>query len=258
MMKGEKESMRLRLQKLMAQAGVASRRASEALIRQGRVQVNGQVITEMGVQVDPSRDRISVDGRAVHIQTEKRYIKLYKPVGYLSVMVDDRGRPALGNLVPATGGLHPVGRLDLDSEGLILLTNDGDVTLRLTHPRYGHDKEYMVKVDGTPGERALRALRQGVELEDGPTAEARVDRVYETPWGPAEAGRSWIRVVIHEGRKRQIRRMCNAVGHPARRLVRVRFGPILLGDLKPGQWRPLTSEETAGLLESARRQRARK
>jgi 23S rRNA pseudouridine2605 synthase len=235
--------MGVRLQKVLAQAGVASRRASEQLIREGRVQVNGQVVTTMGVQVDPERDVIVVDHRRIRVPQAKRYIMLHKPPGYVSVIHDDRGRPALGDLVPAAEGLHAVGRLDLNSEGLMLLTDDGELTLRLTHPRYEHSKEYLVLVYGVPREKVLRELREGIELEDGPTAPAQVELLRESPWGRAPRGQAWLRIVIHEGRKRQIRRMCAAVHHPAQRLVRVRIGPIELGDLAPGAWRPLTRAE---------------
>lgn len=237
----------IRLQKLLAQAGVASRRASEQLIRQGRVQVNGQVVTQMGVQVDPGRDAIAVDGRRIHVAQQRRYLKLHKPRGILSVMRDDRGRRGLGDLVPDAQGLHLVGRLDLDSEGLILLTDDGALTHRLTHPRYEHDKAYLVLVRGSPGAAALRALREGIELEDGLTAPAQVERVVETPWGHAPRGQAWLRIVIHQGRKRQVRRMCDAVGHRVQRLIRVRVGPIELGDLAPGTYRPLTRAELKSL-----------
>ena len=235
--------MRMRLHKALAHAGVASRRASERLIRAGRVRVNGQVVTAMGVQVDPERDVIVVDGRRVHIAQARRYLKLHKPAGYLSVLHDDRGRRALSELVPDAQGLHPVGRLDLDSEGLLLLTDDGALTQRLTHPRYGHAKEYLVLVRGVPKGGALRALRHGVQLGDGKTAPARVERLEETPWGQAPRGQSWLRVMIREGRKRQVRRMCDVVGHSVQRLVRVRVGPIELGDLPVGAWRPLTRAE---------------
>ena len=253
--------MQMRLQKALSQAGVASRRASEELIREGRVQVNGQVVTEMGVQVDPDRDVIVVDGRQIHARESRRYIKLYKPPGVLSVLNDDRGRRALSDLMSGAdrtrpagtslAGLHPVGRLDLDSEGLLLLTNDGALTQRLTHPRYEHPKEYLVLVDGAPKAEALRSLRTGIELEDGKTTPAQVERVSETAWGRAPRGRSWLQIVLHEGRKRQIRRMCAAVDHPVRRLIRVRIGSLELGDLAPGEARPLTEAELRRLRAEA-------
>jgi pseudouridine synthase len=239
--------MQMRLQKALSQAGVASRRASEQLIREGRVRVNGQVVTEMGVQVDPKRDVIAVDGRTVGARTKRRYIKLHKPRNYLSALSDDRGRPSLGDLLPGSSGLYPAGRLDFDSEGLLLLTNDGELTQRLTHPRYEHSKEYLVLVEGTPTTADLDALRAGVELEDGRTAPAEIEQVRTTPWGRAPHGREWLRFVLHEGRKRQIRRMCAAIDHPVRRLVRVRIGPIELGDLPPGKYRSLDQSELQGL-----------
>ena len=235
--------MQMRLQKALSQAGVASRRASEQLIREGRVRVNGKVVTEMGVQVDPERDVIVVDGRTVGARAKRRYIKLYKPRRYLSALSDDRGRPSLGDLLPGASGLYPAGRLDFDSEGLLLLSNDGELTQRLTHPRYEHSKEYLVLVEGTPTAVALDELRAGIELEDGRTAPAEIERVRMTPWGRAPHGQEWLRVVLHEGRKRQIRRMCDAVGYPVRRLVRTRIGPIRLGDLNPGEHRPLAPPE---------------
>lgn len=237
----------MRLQKMMSSAGVASRRASERMILEGRVQVNGQVVTEMGLQVDPARDVVLVDGERITIAQTHRYLKLNKPAGYLSVLHDDRNRRALMDLVPDGQGLHPVGRLDRDSEGLLLLTNDGALTQRLTHPRYEHTKEYVVLVRGSPNATALRALRRGVELEDGRTHPAQVSRVAETPWGKPPRGQSWLRISIHEGRKRQIRRMCDAVGHPVQRLIRVRVGPIQLGDLAVGTYRSLTKAERKSL-----------
>jgi pseudouridine synthase len=237
----------MRLQKAMAWAGVASRRASERLIREGRVRVNGEVVTEMGVRVDPAVDRITVDGEPIEIVPQRQYIVLHKPVGYLSVLYDDRGRPDLGDLVPHLESLHPVGRLDLDSEGLILLTDDGALTQRLTHPRYEHEKEYLVLVRGEPDEQALEQLREGIVLEDGPTAPVQVSRAGASAWGAAPPGSSYLRFVLHEGRKRQIRRMCATVGHPVERLIRVRIGPILLGDLPAGAYRPLTERELAQL-----------
>jgi 23S rRNA pseudouridine2605 synthase len=237
----------MRLQKAMAWAGVASRRASERLIRQGRVCVNGQIVTEMGIQVDPAVDRISVDGEPIEIAPQRQYVKLHKPVGYLSVLHDDRGRPDLSRLVPQLEGLYPVGRLDLDSEGLILLTDDGALTQRLTHPRYEHEKEYLVLVRAEPDEQTLRRLREGIILEDGPTAPAQVSREAPVAWGAAPSGSSYLRFVLHEGRKRQIRRMCAAVGHPVERLIRVRIGPILLDNLPAGAYLPLTERELAQL-----------
>lgn len=243
--------MPVRLQKVLSHAGVASRRAGERLIREGRVQVNGQRVTEMGVQVDPERDVIAVDGRRIEVGAERRYVMLHKPRGYLSVLEDDRGRRAVRDLVPDAEGLYPAGRLDYNSEGLLLLTDDGALTQRLTHPRYEHEKEYLVLVRGEPSVEALRALRTGIELEEGRTAPARVGRVDQTPWGRAPLGQVWLRVVLHEGRKRQIRRMCQAVGLEVRRLIRVRIGPIELGNLEVGAHRALTAGEVRRLRRAA-------
>jgi 23S rRNA pseudouridine2605 synthase len=162
-------------------------------------------------------------------------------------MRDDRGRLALGDLVPGVRGVHPVGRLDRNSEGLILLTDDGPLTHRLTHPRYEHSKEYLVLVRGTPGREAMRRLREGIELEGGKTAPAKVTRPREVSLGETPSGHTWLRVVLREGRKRQIRRMCEAVAHPVQRLIRVRIGPIELGDLAVGTYRPLSRAEERSL-----------
>ena len=240
--------MAMRLQKALAHAGVASRRASEKLIQQGRVRVNGQLVTEMGFQVDPESDRIEVDGRPVRLEAKRQYYKLYKPTEVLSVMRDRRGRRSLGDLVPNVEGVHPVGRLDLHSEGLILLTDDGALTDRLTHPRYRHPKEYRVLVKGTPGAAVLRRLREGIELEDGVTSPAEVARATDEPWVPSPRGRTWLRFVLHEGRKRQIRRMCRAVELKVERLVRIQIASLELGDLEPGAYRPLTRGEVGRLM----------
>ncbi len=238
---------KIRLQKALAQAGIASRRASEQLIAEGRVQVNGQPVREMGIKVDPARDRITVDGQPVQMVQKRRYLLLHKPAGYLSVLRDDRGRPALIDLVPEAEGLHPVGRLDLDSEGLMLLTDDGALTQHLTHPRYEHDKEYHILVRGHINAATLRALRTGVELDDGKTAPARVDQLQRSPWGSGQRGETWLRLVLHEGRKRQIRRMCEATHLFVVKLVRVRIGPLTLEGLPPGAYRPLTRDELTAL-----------
>jgi 23S rRNA pseudouridine2605 synthase len=244
--------MPVRLQKVLSQAGVASRRASERLIREGRVEVNGQRVTEMGVQVDPERDVIAVDGRRVQVAERRRYIVLHKPRGCLSVLEDDRGRRAVRDLVPNAQGLYPAGRLDYNSEGLLLLTDDGELAQRLTHPRYEHEKEYLVLVRGEPSVEKLRALRSGIELEDGRTAPARVGRVERTQWGYAPQGQVWLRFVLREGRKRQIRRMCDAVDLEVRRLVRMRIESIRLGDLEAGKYRALTDGEVRRLRRAAR------
>jgi 23S rRNA pseudouridine2605 synthase len=242
-----------RLQKILARAGVASRRAAEELISAGRVKVNGAIVTEMGSRAQPGKDRIEVDGRVVAVgpareQAEHTYIALNKPVGVVSTAKDTHGRPTVLDLIPRQEGtrLYPVGRLDVDTTGLLLLTNDGDLTFRLTHPRYGVDKEYRVLVRGRPNEVELRKLREGVEIEGEVTAPAKVEVVGE------RGGDTWLRTVIHEGRKRQVRMMAEAVGHPVIELQRVRFGPITLGNLEPGKWRHLAVHEVHALRKAVK------
>jgi 23S rRNA pseudouridine2605 synthase len=230
-----------RLQKVLAHAGVASRRRSEDLIRQGRVSVNGQIVTQLGTKVDPARDEIRVDGHRIEVQSSHVYIMLNKPPGVLSTMKDARGRPSLGDLVPVPGRLYPVGRLDAPSVGLILLTNDGELANLLTHPRYGHEKEYHVLVDGRPSDETLEAWGQGVILDGKPTAPARIDRL------DAAKDAALLRIVMREGRKRQIRRIASLLGHPTQELRRVRLGPLHLGSLAEGQWRYLKASEIQAL-----------
>lgn len=234
-----------RLQKVLASAGVASRRKAEELILQGRVTVNRKVVTELGTKVDPARDEVRVDGERIQIESRRVYIMLNKPRGVLSTMEDDRGRSALGDLVSLPARLYPVGRLDATSEGLILLTDDGELTYRLTHPRFGHEKEYRVLVEGEPDEATLSKWRQGVLLEGQRTAPAQVSVIRRDEDG------AWLRIVLREGRKRQIRRVAALLGYPAYRVIRVRIGPLRLGDLRPGQWRKLTDAEVKALRASA-------
>jgi 23S rRNA pseudouridine2605 synthase len=226
-----------RLHKVLARSGVASRRKCEELIAAGRVKVNGETVSTPGSKVDPGHDRIEVDGKPIALPREHIYLLLNKPVGYVSTVHDPQGRPTVMDLVRRPGRLYPVGRLDMDSEGLLLLTDDGELTQRLTHPSYEHEKEYHVWVDGLPTARTLQHLREGIELEDGFTWPAEVTVLRQ------EGDGTWLRIVVHEGRRRQLRRMCKAVGHPVRRLIRVRTGPVTLGDLPPGRHRPLTEEE---------------
>jgi 23S rRNA pseudouridine2605 synthase len=240
-----------RLQKVLAHAGVASRRKSEELIRQGRVTVNGQVVTRLGTKVDPVHDEIRVDGRRIRAGEQQIYLMLHKPRGTLAVMDDPRGRPSLGDLVSVPERVYPVGRLDALSEGLILLTNDGELANILTHPRYQHEKEYRVLVNGRPSEETLEAWRRGVLLDGKQTAPAQVGVV------GAGKGGTTLRVLMREGRKRQIRSVASLLGHPVRRLRRVALGPLRLGDLAPGQWRPLTPAEIRALV-NLKRQHARK
>ncbi len=231
-----------RLQKVLAQAGVGSRRHCEELIAEGRVEVNGQVAI-LGRREDPVADRVAVDGVAVATDPDLVYYLLNKPTGVVSTVSDPEGRPTVTSLVPATARVYPVGRLDADSEGLLLITNDGDLTHRLTHPAYGVEKEYLVQVQGRPRPGAVRSLREGVELDDGRTAPARVSLV----------GPDTLRIVIHEGRNRQVRRMTSAVGHPVIRLVRTRIGPLRIGELRPGECRELDQAEVRALERAASR-----
>jgi pseudouridine synthase len=229
-----------RLQKVLARAGVASRRAAEELIAAGRVRVNGEVVAEMGRRVRPT-DRVEVGGRAVTGPAPPLYLALNKPTGYVTTAHDPEGRPTVFDLVRTPLRVYPVGRLDWDSEGLLLLTNDGELTHRLTHPRYGVEKEYHALVDGHASQLTVDRLASGVRLSDGVTAPARARRLRPTQSG------EWIAVTIHEGRNRQVRRMLEAVGHPVRRLIRVRVGPIELGALGRGEARELAREEVAAL-----------
>ena len=234
-----------RLQKYLARCGVASRRRAESLIAQGRVRVNGEPVTEQGRQIDPDRDRVEVDGRPISPPPGKVYLALNKPTGVVSTTSDPWGRPTVADLLPGTARLFPVGRLDADSEGLMLMTNDGELAHRLMHPRYGCSKEYLVLVRGRPGAEALERLKQGVELEEGQTAPAEVEATR------TEAGGSWLRVTLREGRKRQIRRMLGTVGLPVERLKRVRIGPLRLGNLPKGASRQLSEREVAALRRAA-------
>ncbi len=233
----------VRLHKLLADAGVASRRAAERLIVTGRVRVNGVRVVELGAHADPARDRIEVDGRPLAGPERKRYVLLHKPRGFLTTRADPRGRPRVFDLVPELGvRLHSVGRLDFDAEGLLLLTNDGDLTYRLTHPRHGVRRVYHVLVQGRLDPSVLETLQRGVLLEDGP---ARVERARRLR--SAEAGLHWLELTLAEGRYREVKRLCRAVGLVVQRLRRVAFGPLDLGQLPPGQWRELTADEVQRL-----------
>jgi 23S rRNA pseudouridine2605 synthase len=228
----------VRLQKHLARAGVASRRAAEALIEAGRVRVNGEIVREPGTKVDPAHDRVEVDGRPVVIGPVE-WVALNKPRRCVCTRHDPQGRRTVYDLLPAEmKTLATVGRLDADSEGLLLLTNDGDAANRLLHPRYGVQREYVAHVTGRPDRATIDRLERGVELEDG-TARAESARLIATDEGPA------IALTLTEGRKREVRRMLAAVGHPVRSLVRVRYDGIELGTLQPGQWRRLDPGEIA-------------
>jgi len=231
-----------RLQKILAQAGIASRRAAEELITAGRVAVNGTVVTELGTKADPAQDRITLDGKPVRLEERKLYILLNKPVGYVTTLKDPQGRPVVTSLLKGVKErVYPVGRLDYNTEGLLLLTNDGELANRLAHPRHEVDKGYLVRVRGSVTEEQLRLLAVGVALEDGMTAAAVVTLVRESE------NNSWISVTIHEGRYRQVRRMCEAVGLAVVRLRRTRYGFLEAGELKPGEYRLLSAPEVDGL-----------
>jgi len=229
-----------RLQKTLARLGFGSRRVCEDLIAEGRVTVNGEVAV-LGRRVDHDRDVVAVDGVPVGIRPDFVYYLLNKPRGVVTTAADPQGRATVVELVPAEPRVFPVGRLDADTEGLLLLTNDGDLAHRLTHPSFGVEKEYLAEVEGTPTPAEVRRLREGVELEDGMTAPAKVSLV------PPNA----LRIAIHEGRNRQVRRMCDAVGHPVRRLVRIRIAALADRGLKPGEWRHLTTDEVRALEKAA-------
>jgi 23S rRNA pseudouridine2605 synthase len=232
----------MRLAKFLATAGVASRRASEEIVRAGRVTVDGETVSDPARDVRPD-ETVTVDGRPVSTVHERVVYALNKPAGVVSTARDPQGRPTVVTLVPQTERLYPVGRLDIDTTGLILLTNQGELAHRLTHPSFEVEKTYRVLVGGPAVEnRALRQLRDGIELEDGRTAPARVRRV----------SADTLEITIHEGRKRQVKRMCEAVGHPVKRLERIRFGPLELGDLPRGRWRKLTDSELDALVAASK------
>ena len=232
-----------RLQKVLARAGLGSRRVCDDLIAAGRVAVDGTV-AQLGMRVDPDEVRITVDGTRVTTRTGVVYYLLNKPAQVVTTADDPEGRPTVLELVPADPRVFPVGRLDYDTEGLLVLTNDGDLTQLLTHPRHGVDKTYLAEVDGNPTPATVRALSAGIELDDGPTAPARVRVVQQ------HGDRAALELIVHEGRNRQVRRMCDAVGHPVRRLVRTRIGPLRDDRLAPGEWRVLEPSEVRGLYEA--------
>ena len=234
--------MSIRLNKFIADAGVTSRRGADALIEAGRVKVNGKRITELGCKVDEN-SKVEVDGETISLQKTKTYIALYKPRGVLSTMFDPEGRPSLAELLDfRKERLFHVGRLDKESEGLILLTNDGEITFRATHPSYGLEKTYLVQFEGELPKDAKATLTKGVELEDG------IGRVT----GFRELPNNWLELKIHEGRYHIIRRLMEAVGVKVLRLVRSQFGPVYLGELKEGRWRDLNSVEVTNLFTALR------
>jgi 23S rRNA pseudouridine2605 synthase len=234
----------VRLQKVLAAAGVASRRASEILIAEGRVEVNGRVVTEQGLRVDPDRDVVRVDGSRIPPPRRHVYVVLNKPRGVVSTMDDPEGRPTLADYL---GGrrerLFHVGRLDTDTDGLIILTNDGELAHKLAHPSYEVPKTYLAEVTGIVSKPTLQQLRKGLTLDDGPV------RFTSVRLNSTAADRSLLTITLHEGRNRIVRRTMEAVGHPVRRLSRIAIGPVRLGNLKSGQLRDLTREELGGLLD---------
>lgn len=234
-----------RLQKILSQAGIASRRAAEQLMLDGRVTVNGTVVRELGTKADAARDDIRMDGRRVKAPERHRYILLNKPRGYVSTRSDPQRRPTVLDLIAGVREyVYPVGRLDFDSEGLLILTNDGELAARLTHPRHGVARVYEVEVAGVPDDHDLRRLAKGVTIEGRRTEQAEVELVRTRP-------RAVVRITVREGRNRQVRRMCDAIGHPVDALRRVAIGPLRDARLKLGQWRELTSEEISRLRSAA-------
>jgi pseudouridine synthase len=259
----------IRLQRILSQAGIASRRAAEQLIAEGRVTVNGATVREMGVKADPAVDDIRVDGSRVRTAERHRYILLNKPAGYVTTRSDpQRRRTVIDLLAGVREYVYPVGRLDYDTEGLLLLTNDGDLAAKLTHPRHGVERTYEAHVAGIPDEEDLERLRRGVPLDGRRTRPAAVTRLNRAqrgtpsrrsgrPGGQAGAGlhehKGVLLLTIREGRNRQVRRMCEAVGHPVHRLRRTKFGPLDDRRLKPGEWRELTAGEVDTLRKLASR-----
>jgi 23S rRNA pseudouridine2605 synthase len=240
------EPVGVRLQKLLAEAGLASRRGCEELIAAGRVQVDGEVVTRLGTRVDPARAVIRVDGARLPPRTERAYLALNKPVGVVSSMRDPQGRPDLAAVLGRRADrLFHVGRLDADTEGLLLLTNDGDFAQRVAHPSFAVPKTYVAEVTGSVPARVGRTLRAGVELDDGPVT---VDRFRVLT---SAGGRSIVELVLHEGRNRVVRRLLDQVGHPVQRLNRTAIGPVALGELRVGQLRDLTRSELGALLDAA-------
>jgi 23S rRNA pseudouridine2605 synthase len=236
----------VRLQKLLAAAGVGSRRVCENLITAGRVEVDGQVVTELGVRIDPDRQTVHVDGTRVQLDESRIYLAFNKPLGVVSTMSDDLGRPSVGDYVlNRKERLFHVGRLDADTEGLLLLTNDGELAHRLQHPSYGVPKTYLAQIPGPVPRDMGKTLRAGIELEDGPV---KVDSFKVVDSAP---GKALVEIVLHEGRKHVVRRLLEAVGHPVITLVRTDVGPIHLGELRSGKMRPLTSAEVGRLYSAA-------
>jgi pseudouridine synthase len=242
----------IRLQKLLSMAGIASRRASEQLILDGRVVVNGEVVMTLGSKADPAHDDIRVDGRRLRFDVRPRYIVMNKPKGYVTTRKDPEGRRTVMDLLEGVREyVYPVGRLDYETDGLLLMTSDGDLAARLTHPSHEVERVYEAIVVGAPTDVDLEKLRRGVFLDGRRTAPATVRRAGTSGKGARQLTK--LTIGLHEGRNRQVRRMCASIGHPVRRLTRTRMGPISLGDLRPGQWRDLTPKEVRLLQAAASR-----
>jgi 23S rRNA pseudouridine2605 synthase len=249
--------MEQRLQKALAAAGVASRRKAEEMIAAGRIRVDGVVITAPGSLVDPDSQKIEVDGKPVATKTERYYVALHKPVGYVSTVVDRYAEKKVTDLVQIPGArLVPAGRLDADSEGLLLLSNDGDFIYKVTHPSQSLGKTYLATVEGRPNDDAIKKLSNGLLLpgEDRETAPAMARRVRRGP----EPNTTVVELILHEGRNRQVRRMLERVGHPVLRLVRVQVGPVFIGNLEPGAWRQLTPREVRAIQGGEQEKSSRK
>ena len=244
MKESKKDENLIRLQKIISQAGISSRREAERLIIEGRVLVNGNVVRELGAKADPRTDDIRVDGKKIKKEEQKIYILLNKPKGCITTVKDDRGRPTVIDLLRGVKkNVYPVGRLDFNTEGILLLTNDGDFAQHLAHPRHKIPKTYSVKISGVPTEKELRKLSDGVVVFKRKTAPAQVrfDRT--------TGNNSWLTITLHEGKKRQIRRMCEIIGHPVIKLKRIRYGFLELGNLKIGEHRKLSGIEVKRLME---------
>jgi pseudouridine synthase len=242
----------LRLQKILSTAGIASRRAAEDYIVQGRVSVNGQTVTELGSKADPDTDDIRVDGRRIKTARRRLYILMYKPRGYITSRSDPQRRPTVIDLLNKGGVrdyVYPVGRLDYESEGLLLLTSDGDLAARLTHPSHGIAREYQARVRGVPDRHAMERLARGIVIDGRKTAPADVGLQQVTEG--SDGDQATLSIVIREGRNRQVRKMCEAIGHPVLRLRRVRIGPIADQHIRPGEFRELDAREIAALKKAA-------
>lgn len=238
-----------RIQKIISAAGITSRRAAETLITEGRVRVNGTVVTELGAKADASKDHIKVDGKLINPKQPLTYIMLNKPAGFVTTMSDPEGRPTVQDLLKGVKvRVYPVGRLDYNTEGLLLMTNDGDFAHLITHPKHEFPKTYLAKVKGVVDDKSLNELEEGVYLSDGKTAPARIKKIRK------EEANSWLEITIHEGRKRQVRRMFDRIGHSVIRLKRIRTGNLSIGDLPEGSYRHLEAAEVKALREASGRQ----